>query len=386
MSFLTSLSTKGKEAEKPCDSIVPRRQDSPTTAGDDMNEKPTNSGDEMRREPCDAGNCPSSSNLASPGRAEGSATSESPRRTGNPDSLGPRNSIPVSSKAINSNTVNSNTVNSNTVNSNTANSNTANSNTANSNTANSNTVNSTFRTVASQGVSRGSGIRNDPSNAGNLPNHPVVHRNSTTPRVQEPDTRQSLWSVAPLVGTLILLTSIASSSVLSLFFVLYEAPSSTAIGVLSIFFYLAHTAFLAVFTFHPCIRPEPESPGRTIFFYFFSWFAVQTVGFVCVDFLWERAWPDFMKRLCVAWMLLSLASVGLWTFAIIFIIGRRGGRSSGRSPGKAALRDVEAGRAAGGWRQQEPPAWSPAPIELRGPRGPPPAYSPSRPSCSGARG
>ncbi|KAF6821455.1 hypothetical protein CPLU01_12485 [Colletotrichum plurivorum] len=364
MSFLKSMRTKGKEVEKPCDSLGTRREDSPTTAGDDMNEKPTNSGNEASQEPRDAGNSPSSSNssnssnLTSLGRAEGSATSESSRRTGNSDNLSSRNSNPVNSNAVNSNTVNPGPVSSGP-------------------------GNSTFRTDASRGSSRGSGSRNNPSNSGNLPNRPVVYRNSTTPPAQEPDTRQSLWSVAPLVGTLILLASISSSSLLSLFFVLYEAPSSTAIGVLSVFFYLAHTAFLAVFTFHPCIRPEPESPGRTIFFYFFSWFAVQTVGFVCVDFLWERAWPDFMKRLCVAWMLLSLASVGLWTFAIIFIIGRRGGRGSGRSPGKAALRDVEAGRAAGGWGQQRPPAWSPPPIELRGP---PPAYSPPGPSCSGARG
>ncbi|KAF6824243.1 hypothetical protein CMUS01_10344 [Colletotrichum musicola] len=340
-----------------------------------MNEKPTNSGDEASQEPRDAGNSPSSScssNLTSPGRAEGSATSESSRRTGNSDNLSSRNLNPVNSNAVNSNAVKSNAVNSNA----------ANSNTVNHDPVNLGPVNSASRAVASRGSSRGSGSRDNPSNSGNLPNRPVVYRNSTTQRTQEPATRQSLWSVAPLVGTLILLASISSSAILSLFFVLYEAPSSTAIGVLSIFFYLAHTAFLAVFTFHPCIRPEPESPGRTIFFYFFSWFAIQTVGFVCVDFLWERAWPDFMKRLCVAWMLLSLASVGLWTFAIIFIIGRRGGRGSGRSPRGAAVRDVEAGRTAGGWRQQKPPAWS-EPIELRGP---PPAYSSSGPSCSGARG
>lgn len=144
-------------------------------------------------------------------------------------------------------------------------------------------------------------------------------------------------SYSPIVGSCLLVTSLASGALLSLFFSLHP-PRQTTVIALSLLFLFAHSGSLIVFIFHPSIRPPPQGPGKSIFSYFFAWIGIQASGFISIDSLWARSWPDNLKNWAVAWMLLSLATVALWTYALITIIVGR------RCRGLREMQNPEAGR------------------------------------------
>ncbi|KAF0325022.1 hypothetical protein GQ607_007643 [Colletotrichum asianum] len=133
--------------------------------------------------------------------------------------------------------------------------------------------------------------------------------------------KKSLIALLPKTGYLLVAVSIAAAAVSSLIMSrILDASQTTRSLILSIFCYLTSSIFIISVAFCKGIRQAPQSPGLITFVFFFAWVVIQVLWFFNMKILWSQDWPTDTKNLAVAWMLLSLASIAIYIFALIRIM------------------------------------------------------------------
>ncbi|KAF4853626.1 hypothetical protein CGCSCA4_v002281 [Colletotrichum siamense] len=140
-------------------------------------------------------------------------------------------------------------------------------------------------------------------------------------RIRDEIPKKSLIALLPKTGYLLVAVSIAAAAVSSLIMSgILDASQTTRSLVLSIICYLASSIFIISVAFCNGIRQAPQSPGLITFVFFFVWVVIQVLCFFNMKILWSQDWPTDTKNLAVAWMLLSLASIAIYIFALIRIM------------------------------------------------------------------
>ncbi|KAF5522143.1 hypothetical protein CGCA056_v007176 [Colletotrichum aenigma] len=140
-------------------------------------------------------------------------------------------------------------------------------------------------------------------------------------RTRDEIPKKSLIALLPKTGYLLIAVSIAAAAVSSLITSgILDASQTTRSLVLSIICYLASSIFIISVAFCNGIRQAPQSPGLITFVFFFVWVVIQVLCFFNMKILWSQDWPTDTKNLAVAWMLLSLASIAIYIFALIRIM------------------------------------------------------------------
>ncbi|KAF4838989.1 hypothetical protein CGCTS75_v000254 [Colletotrichum tropicale] len=178
--------------------------------------------------------------------------------------------------------------------------------------------------------------------------------------------KKSLIALLPKTGYLLIAVSIAAAAVSSLIMSgILDASQTTRSLVLSIFCYLTSSIFIISVAFCNGIRQAPKSPGLITFVFFFLWAIIQVLWFFNMKILWSQDWPTDTKNLAVAWMLLSLASIAIYIFALIRIM------AASRKELHSKRLDSEAAKPSSSFRKA-----SCDHVELGEPQ--PPVYSPRR--------
>ncbi|KAF3807707.1 hypothetical protein GCG54_00007440 [Colletotrichum gloeosporioides] len=178
--------------------------------------------------------------------------------------------------------------------------------------------------------------------------------------------KKSLIALLPKTGYLLVAVCIAAAAVSSLILSgILDASQTTRSLVLSIICYLSSSIFIISVAFCNGIRQAPQSPGLLTFVFFFIWVVIQILCFFNMKILWSQDWPTDIKNLAVAWMLLSLASIAIYIFALIRIM------AVSRKDLHSKKLDLEAAKPASPWAKGP---WDHA--ELGEPQ--PPVYTPRR--------
>ncbi|KAJ0326121.1 hypothetical protein Brms1b_000343 [Colletotrichum noveboracense] len=140
-------------------------------------------------------------------------------------------------------------------------------------------------------------------------------------RIRDEIPKKSLIALLPKTGYLLIAVSIAAAAVSSLIMSgILDASQTTRSLVLSIICYLASSIFIISVAFCNGIRQAAQIPRPTTFVFFFVWVVIQVLCFFNMKILWSQDWPTDTKNLAVAWMLLSLASIAIYIFALIQIM------------------------------------------------------------------
>ncbi|KAF9872981.1 hypothetical protein CkaCkLH20_09491 [Colletotrichum karsti] len=130
-------------------------------------------------------------------------------------------------------------------------------------------------------------------------------------------------SLCQTLGTLILITGLASGAVLSLLFSL-SPPRQTAVIALSLLFFFAHSGSLVFFLFNPSVKPLPHRAGKSVFSYCFAWITFQIAGFACMQHgRWRHDLPGYLAGWAVAWEVLSVSTMAFFTGAVFLVFLRR---------------------------------------------------------------
>nr|XP_036586789.1 uncharacterized protein CTRU02_03377 [Colletotrichum truncatum]KAF6797346.1 hypothetical protein CTRU02_03377 [Colletotrichum truncatum] len=146
--------------------------------------------------------------------------------------------------------------------------------------------------------------------------------NRPRPLSQAEISKRSLVNSSPIISGLLVISAFTAAALLSIFISLSQPQKNATIIALSVVFFIAQCLSLIIYITHRCISPPPNRPGKTIFVYFFLWIIIQGFGFILIHCLWKREWPESLKNWAHAWMFLSIATMALWAYAIITILGR----------------------------------------------------------------